>query len=63
MLILSLNGGEEVGIVRVEPCVLDRLDDRAGASCLHDSVAVDWVGGPRGGGKRVRLNRKLHDTL
>ena len=26
--------------------------------CLHDGIGVDWVRGPGGGGKRVRLNRK-----
>ena len=49
---LVTDGGEEVGIVRVEPCV------RACASCLHDGIEVDWVSRPVGSGKRVRLNRK-----
>ena len=49
---LVTDGGEEVGIVQVEPGV------RACASCLHDCIGVDWVSGPGGGGKRVRLSGK-----
>ena len=47
----------KVGIVRVEPCV------QAGPPCLHDGIGVDWVRGPGGGGKRVRLNRKIQRTM
>ena len=53
-----LPSGWGADLVRVEPCVQDRLDDRAGASCLLVSVGVDWASGPGGSGKRVRLNRK-----
>ena len=49
---LVTDGGEEVGMVRVEPCV------RASAPCLHGGIGVDWVRGPGGGAKRVRLDRK-----
>ena len=49
---LVTDDGEELGMVRVEPCV------RAGTSCLHDGIGVDWVRGPGGGGTRVRLSRK-----
>ena len=59
---LVTDGGEEVGIVRVEQCDQDCLDDRAGAYCLHYSFGVDWVSGPGGSGKRVRLNRQNSRT-
>ena len=53
---LVTGGGEEVGMVRVEPCV------RAGAPCSHDCTGADLVRGPGGSGKRVRLNRKRSCT-
>ena len=55
---LVIDGGEEVGIVLVEPCVQDRVGGLACVFSLHDGV--EWVSGPGGGGNRVRLNRKKH---
>ena len=49
---LVTDGGEEVGIVRVEPCI------RAAASCLHDGVGVDWVRGPGGGWQTSSTKQK-----
>ena len=54
---LVTDGGVVVGIVWVEPCVQDSLDDRAGVYCLHDGVGVDWASGPGVGGKRLRQHR------
>ena len=51
LLVLSLMV-VRVGMVRVKPRV------RASAPYLHNRIGVDWVRGPGGGGKRVRLNRK-----
>ena len=58
---LVIDGAEEVGIVRVEPCVPNCVGGRA--LCLHDGVGVEWVTGSGGCGKRVRLNRKLQHTF
>ena len=44
---LVTDGGEEVGIVRVETCVQNSFDGRAGAFCLHDGGGVEWVTGRR----------------
>ena len=54
---LITDGGEEVGIVRVEPCV------HAGAPCLHDVIGVDWVRGPVGMANEFDLTEKLQRTM
>ena len=46
---LVTSGCEEVGIVRVELCVQDRVGRSNGAFCLHDGIGVDWFSGPGGG--------------
>ena len=59
LLSLSTEGGEEVGIVRVAPCVGFGTGVRDGSYPLHDSVGVHWTG--RSGGSR--LNRKTQAHL
>ena len=49
---LVTEGGEEVGIVRVEPGVSGDMP------CFDGGGGVDWSGVAGGGVKRVRLNRK-----
>ena len=56
MLLTWFLKGEEVGIMRVEHSAPAVLPDFVGGG------RVDWVVGPGGGVKKVRLNRKNPHT-
>ena len=57
MACLLTEGGEDVGVVRVAPGDEVSAGDHAGCHRPH-GAGVDRAGGPGGGWKRVRLNKK-----